>query len=130
MRSVVIPANQAIPVFQTDLAGLDQLQDAVGGYIESLPVPGVPNATAYINEEGKFDPEREINFRATIIWAKNEALFPGDYIVGDLVITGLNPETGEQIPVPDNFMTEAPHGERRDGRWIIDMPDPGPPEAA
>lgn len=124
MRTILIPAEPSLPLCEIDTEGLDSLQAAVGGYIEALPVPGVQNATAYINEEGKFDSSLPVNHRATLVWAKHELLYPGDYIVGDLIITGLNNDTGEQIPVPADFLPDLPRGRRNpngDG-WIIDAP--------
>lgn len=125
MKTILIPADENLPVCQIETSGLESLQAAVGGYIESLPVPGEPNATAYINEEGKLQ-GLPANYRASLIWAQNEMLYPGDFICGDLIITGFNNETGEQQPLPESLCSDLPRAQRNpanDG-WIVELDIP------
>lgn len=93
---LVIPASD-------DGASLRVLQEAVGGYIEALPLPefieGADRATCYINEEGKLE-RLPFNGRATDFFVPGVGLFFGDYIAGPLVIVGFDPETGSHRDVP------------------------------
>lgn len=98
MNFIVIPSDGPIHSIE---AGEDKsyeaLSGAVGGYIEALPFERHDRrATAYINEEGKFDPACEPNPRASAL----VELFPGDYIAGPLVIAGLNHNTGATESCP------------------------------
>ena len=74
----------------TALDGLDDLQAAVDGYIEGVPIQEFPNIAIFINEEGKFT--QEFNSTATKLVKPN--LRSGDYISGPMVVTGFDPETG------------------------------------
>ena len=100
MKAIVIPAGDE-PVYEIELdggQGLAKLQDAVGGYIQALPLPafikGGDKATAYVNEEGKFDPECKPNMRATDFMVPAIGLHPGDYIAGSFVLVGFDIRTG------------------------------------
>ena len=77
----------------------DELQKAVGGYIESIPYfelfNGIP-CEAYCNEEGKLD-GLPVNHAATSLWeeqvpgardlfAGDRLILTGDYLVGDVAI--------------------------------------------
>jgi len=63
---------------------LEELQKAVGGYIEIVfPKPGNGRGTFYINEEGKLQsPPLPVNPKATGMIR----LFPGDAIVGNMLV--------------------------------------------
>lgn len=105
--ALIIPADQTEPIYEVALdGGLDQLQTLVGGFIESLPLPEFIDpdgtVTAYVNEEGKFDPACEPNMRATDFMVPGIGLFAGDYIAGTFVLAGFDPETGDDAgQVPD-----------------------------
>lgn len=101
--ALVIPAEG--PVREVELPPTDclaQLQELVGGRIEALPLPEFIDprgkATAYINEEGKFDPDCRPNPRATDLLVPGIGLFPGDYIAGTMVLVGFDGLTGEHTP--------------------------------
>lgn len=78
------------------LNGLKDLQGAVGGLIEAVPV--TQDTDAYINEEGKYmcDP----NIFATFILQINKRLNAGDYVAGNLVLVGKPDEDGNDTDVP------------------------------
>jgi hypothetical protein len=90
IKALVIPSEG--PLFEVELtpdddgSSLAQLQALVGGYIQALPipefVPGSDHATAYVNEEGKFDPDCPPNMRATDFFVPGIGIFAGDYIAG------------------------------------------------
>lgn len=100
MNLIVIPSDPAEAIYEvrtTSDSFYNTVSGIVGGMIEALPFDQYhPRATAYINEEGKFLPECEPNPRATAL----VNLFPGDYIAGPLVISGINWETGESETAP------------------------------
>jgi len=82
-----------------DHTGLEALQSAVGGFIESIRL-GM-NAVMYVNEEARLRPTSEPNRFATKIVERFGAahlLYP---ILGDVVLTGFDPETGEDCDFPD-----------------------------
>lgn len=102
MRAIVIEKTRVRELDLPDEGSiLAALQEAVGGYIEALPVPprfGGDEATAYINEEGKYTCEP--NMAATDFMVPGVGIFPTDYIAGPMVLLGYDPETGENADVP------------------------------
>ncbi|MBD5237533.1 MAG: DUF3846 domain-containing protein [Bacteroidales bacterium] len=63
--------------------GLEEAQNNVGGYIQILPLDD--ENVMIMDEEGKLK-ERLFNVTATKIAYRYNAIFPGDYIVGDVII--------------------------------------------
>jgi hypothetical protein len=115
MKALVIPSEG--PLFEVELkpnddgSSLKQLQELVGGYIQALPlpefIPGSDHATAYVNEEGKFDPDCKPNMRATDFFVPGIGIFAGDYIAGACVLCGFDPEVGENRDVPQAVVDRA-----------------------
>lgn len=116
------------PIRELELAGggrdLDTLQAAVGGLIQALPLPDfindAANATAYMNEDGKFtcvDERGEplVNRRATDFMVPGVGLFFGDFIAGDMVLAGFNARTGEHAELPQAVIDRARLIEREAG---------------
>lgn len=62
---------------------LKEAQKLVRGYIQILPLD--EETVMIIDEEGKFK-HNIANSTATRIAEQDNALFPGDYIVGDVII--------------------------------------------
>lgn len=89
-RVVTINANP-----QGNDVHLDDLRAIVGGWLEALMVN--PTITCYMNEEGKLD-ALPVNVRATAMML--HALHGQDVIVGDVVLLGFDPETGEDLSLP------------------------------
>lgn len=79
--------------------GYTQLHNAVGGYIEMVPLMG--EVTIVVNEEGKI---RRLPFNqvATSVWET----FYGrtDVMVGDAVLVGPADDDGEPTDVPDHVV--------------------------
>ena len=73
----------SISLPEEDAARLRQLQELVGGYIETVPLPG--ERCLVINENGKDGPHM-INNTATAIAHEAQAIMPSDYIAGVAVI--------------------------------------------
>ena len=63
--------------------GLKEAQELVRGYIQIIPLDG--ENVMVMDEEGKFK-HNIANANATRIAEQHNALFPGDYIVGDVMI--------------------------------------------
>lgn len=83
----ILRANGNKQQFVIDSApSLETLQDAVGGYIEYIPMfdryEDKP-CIAYCNEEGKLQ-DFVVNAAATAIWRKS--IGTADVLVGDIVI--------------------------------------------
>lgn len=70
-------------------SGLDSLQEAVGGFIEFLPINEKHHA--YINEEGKLE-QLPVNLLATKFAHTYIGIAPDDVIVGPMIILGNDPE--------------------------------------
>lgn len=107
--AIVIPVEG--PIREIELDGtLEQLQSAVGGLIQALPLPQFADpddrATAYVNEEGKLT-GWEPNMRATDFMVPGVGLFFGDYIAGPMVLCGFDPRRGEHAELPKAVVNRA-----------------------
>jgi len=92
MNALVIPADPAMPVVVKEIAaGLEALQQAVGGWIASVDIPGLTKVVAWADDEGMIK-GKAYNMRA--------ALLAGQDLVGDIVVTGYNPRNGENTELP------------------------------
>lgn len=97
-RALKIAANGNIEVVAN--TGLACLQEAVGGYIEAVHLGRV--AVMYVNEEGLLIGDIAPNLIATKIAQKFN---PGicHPILGDVIICGFDPSTGEECDFPDEI---------------------------
>jgi hypothetical protein len=88
IMALVIPA-QSEPYYKKSIWGLRDLQEAVGGSIESLP-NDFEKTIIYGNDEAKYSGKdggpMPLNVRATE--ALRHMLHPGDYIAGNVVVLG------------------------------------------
>ena len=124
-RALIIRTNGLTEVVEN--TGLACLQSAVGGYIEAVHLGSV--AVMYVNEEGLLIGDMEPNFTATKIALQFN---PGlcHPIVGDVIISGFDPSTGEDCDFPDLIGEDAvmivaglderdndPEEDVLDGRW-------------
>lgn len=66
---------------------LEEAQKLVRGYIQIIPLDR--DTVMIMDEEGKFK-HNIANATATRIAEQHNALFPGDYIVGDVIICKSN----------------------------------------
>jgi hypothetical protein len=101
VSALLIPADEKQPARRIDLTGLDDLQAAVGGYIEMVSYHDDPDVCAYVNEEGKYTDGCAPNPRATRLLGPG--LRAGDWIAGDAVIVGFDRAAGEERDLPDGF---------------------------
>jgi hypothetical protein len=102
-NALVIPVEGPVQTVELD-GTLAQLQLLVGGLIQALPLPEFicprDDATAYVNEDGKYAPACTPNMRATDFLAPGVGLFWGDYVAGPMVVCGFDPRTGRHAPLP------------------------------
>ena len=73
----------SVSLLEEDAARLRQLQELVGGHIETVSLPG--ERCMVINENGKDGPHM-INNTATAIAHEAQSIMPNDYIAGVAVI--------------------------------------------
>ena len=73
----------SISLLEEEAGRLRQLQELVGGYIETVPLPG--ERCMVINENGKDGPHM-INNTATATAHEAQSIMPSDYIAGVAVI--------------------------------------------
>jgi hypothetical protein len=66
VRGIVIPAVNSHSLENCELDGLQQYQEAVGGYIEPITI-AEPDLVIYVNEDGK-SRRMDLNQRATVLW--------------------------------------------------------------
>jgi len=101
-RVLVIPADPDRPIQVRVLEGesLSVLQGLVGGPVEAVDVER-PDASLWVNEEGKALGLRP-NLRATaLLWVHNRAFRGRDFVVGDAVVGGPAGPDGDLTGVPD-----------------------------
>ncbi len=79
MRVLIKEPAKAAKITEIDNT-LEALQEAVGGYIEVVPVPNSPGVVYICNEEGKLRG-----------YAPN-VLIPGDVICGTVLVAGVDGE--------------------------------------
>ncbi|EXJ50910.1 DUF3846 domain-containing protein [Microbacterium sp. MRS-1] len=112
-KGIYIPADQEAPLERRDLAGLEDYQAAVGGYIEAVDLPEA-GATLFVNEEGLL---RKLLFnpRATFLWwfwvpaARHKAM-----LVGDAILVGSSDQRGDETDVAEPLAASllSPYGHR------------------
>jgi len=88
---------------------LDKLQEAVDGLIE--PVDLTPTITMWVNEEGLFRKDLDINYLATAFMA--EVFASTLPIMGDVVFTGGIDSEGNTKPLTQDDVAELTEMTRR-----------------
>jgi hypothetical protein len=79
---------------QTKCPDIEQLQEAVGGYVESVPYwqkHDGKRAWVICNEEGKLH-GLPVNCTATLMWHDAQKLVRADVLVGNIVIVACDTE--------------------------------------
>lgn len=101
-KAIRITTNNETIIFELKKDSLEQLQHAVGGYIQAIDLSD--ELTLWCNEEGKIM-NLPHNHRAQELWDK---VFGAgtDYIVGDIVLTGGADENGETLGLTDAQVTD------------------------
>lgn len=65
-----------------------------------------PKLSIYLNENGKYLSDLELNVAVTAYARKHRLIFANDYIVGDCVIVGEPDDEGEETPVDEDVLQE------------------------
>lgn len=113
-KAMIIPADESKPIRIENVCGLDEMQIIVAegtgksrGWIELVPLTlrlagNVVEVSLFCHEEGKLE-GLPLNRRATEMAKGN--LQPGDYLAGDVFLTGAPDENGDEtdVPLPDCF---------------------------
>lgn len=110
--ALVIPAeiDEPIRLHQLDPDSMTDYHDLVGGNFQLLHLFR-PQATLYVNEEGKLL-DLPVNLRATaLLWVHNRSFRGHDMIVGDAFIVGPGDDDGDDLPVPDELVDLLLHTE-------------------
>jgi hypothetical protein len=101
MRAILIPADHTRPIREIQHSdSLEEMQGIVGGNIEFVPFRGREDVFPIINDDGKFS-NLPMNYAATAFLYSS--LQFGDYIAGDCLVMGVDPETGETADLPPDI---------------------------
>jgi hypothetical protein len=87
-KLTIIKADGTVETKEVAKLKLDDLQEGVGGFIETVPYLDRyedAKCVAFCDEEGKLK-RKPINEKATAIWYDDIGQPVGDYLVGDVVI--------------------------------------------
>lgn len=101
-QAIVIKTNGQIE--STNMESLTDMQEAVGGYIESIGIDESKyGVSVYCNEEGRIH-ELPINM-ACCMWLLQNGMYPAlEYpIHGDVVVTGKCDDEGNDTDVPEDL---------------------------
>ena len=94
--------------FHDGIPELQELQQAVGGYVEAVDFQIAGSAaTLWIHEEGKLVTDPERNFKADLICP-----LAGDWIAGDVAFTGGVGLAGETLGLTPSQVAELRHIDR------------------
>ena len=103
MKAIVVKTNGDIEVIDQEW-NYDQINKAVGGWIEVIRFAEYPDHFAYINEEGKII-GLEPNELVTQYWYESGTkVLLGDYIAGDAVFFGEIDDEGNNTDVPGDVL--------------------------
>lgn len=98
MKAIVVRPNET-PVVEDRDWNYKDIQEVVGGTIESLPHV-FSEVSMFGNDEAKLL-NLEFNGIASIMCSSR--LHDGDIITGPVVIIGFDPETGDNLDLPEHM---------------------------
>ena len=94
--------------FRDGIPELEDLQRAVGGYVEAVDFQIAGSAaTMWINEEGKLVSDAERNYKAELVCP-----LAGDWIAGNVAFTGNVGPEGETLGLTTSQVAELQHIDR------------------
>lgn len=100
MKALVVKTDGTVDVVDQEW-NYNQINSALGGWIEAITFAHYPDHFGYINEEGKIL-GLDINELVTDYWYESGTkILLGDYIAGDAVIFGEIDDDGNNTSVPD-----------------------------
>ncbi|MDO4501387.1 MAG: DUF3846 domain-containing protein [Erysipelotrichaceae bacterium] len=94
IKGILVKAGEQPKIVEFE-ESLESLQSFVGGYIEMIQLTEDEDVDIVINEEGKL-----LGLDANRILMRNGQIV--DVLVGDLIVVGANPNTGETVSVPEH----------------------------
>lgn len=99
MKGKIIRLSGKVDI--VDVKDYKDMQKAVDGYIERLPVDDKHGVTVYCNEEGRLQ-EQPINMTACM-WLLRNGMYPSmDYpIHGDVLVVGICDDEGNDTDIPE-----------------------------
>lgn len=98
-NGIVIPVDEEAPIFRKELNDFTDYQAAIGGYFQVIDLSN-PEASLYVDEEGKVK-HLEMNRRATLLmWLHNPAFRGRDVVCGQALLIGPADDEGETQGVP------------------------------
>lgn len=107
VKAILIPqdAREKATKVEYDRDDLRAMQRFVGGHLGVTDIHEI-EASVWYNEEGKLLEEPVVNYRATfLLWVhKLEYAYAADYLVGDILVTGLPDDGGDTKSVPDELV--------------------------
>jgi hypothetical protein len=99
MKAVIVKTSGE--VFEVNAEGLQEIQRAVGGYIEAIEAGSI--GSGFVNEEGKIKGLPD-NIIATAVWHRANKLTKfSDYLVGDVLFCGLPDDEGNSQDISQEF---------------------------
>lgn len=103
MKALVVKSNGEVNVIDQEWT-YEQINKAVGGWIEAINFGEQSDHFAYINEEGKLL-DLPTNELVTSYWYNSGTrILIGDFISGDAVIFGEVDDEGENTEVPQHVI--------------------------
>lgn len=101
MKAILIEPNKH-PVVVDKEWTYEEIRDFVGGTIESVP-HYLPNLSLYAHDEAKYaGPDgRPLPFNAIASIICSPRLHNGDWIGGNVIVLGFNPEDGENAELAE-----------------------------
>lgn len=93
LEVVVIPAGAEHPYTHITAGSFKELQELVGGFLQTIKV--APDTVMFINKEGKID---DLPFNGLATCVAKDVLMPGDIILGNAVLIGVDPN-GSSVEV-------------------------------
>lgn len=107
--AVVIPQDPTLPIRRVEIGAsgdtLGDLQGNVDGNVDVIPYASQPGVNVWINDEGKYTKDR--NGRATALMIPGVDLFVGDWIAGDVVVTGEADAEGNTLGLEPGWETDS-----------------------
>ena len=112
MIGILIETNGR--VCSKDFKDCKAYQEAVGGWLESLPLRAA-NLTAFVNEDGKIN-DLPYNPMATALCIALGAIFSDDHIAGNMVVVGPPDDNGDETAISEDKINKIVEVSRKIAR--------------
>ena len=98
LRITVEGRVSPVELAEDSMTRLSQMQAAVGGWVEAVDM--TDTLTMWVDEEGKLAGKPINPVANQVVGSYRVGLMPGDFIVGDVLLTGFDQDSGEVTPLP------------------------------